>query len=125
HTAIFSRIVSHCGVFDLSTYPDECLGKRKDVMLGYTNCCEETEYKTRIADISPNHFVDNWNVPILLIHAIDDTTVWFGQSVRAYNKAVERNKNVKLMLTPGAHTYHIKGAHSLFNEIIHFALKPV
>jgi dipeptidyl aminopeptidase/acylaminoacyl peptidase len=72
--------------------------------------------------VSPYSYIENWNSSVLLVHTIDDTSVWFGQSVRSYNKGVSCGKDVRLILAPGPHSYDIPNAEHLFEEIIGFFL---
>jgi fermentation-respiration switch protein FrsA (DUF1100 family) len=57
---------------------------------------------------------------MLIIHAIDDNSVWFGQSVDAYNTALKYDKDITLLLNPGTHTYNIKHIEIIFSNITSF-----
>ncbi len=112
-------VVSHCGMSDLERYPFECYALPEDVMAYYTgvDCFyEKAKY------VSPYRCIENWNSSVLLVHTIDDTSVWFGQSVRSYNKAIQCGKDVYLILAPGPHSYDIPNGEYLFDEIIGFFL---
>lgn len=115
-------VVSHCGMSDLERYPFECYALPEDVMEYYTgvDCFHE---KARY--ISPYRFIENWNSPVMLVHTLDDTSVWFGQSVRSYNKAVQCGKDVRLILAPGPHSYDIPHGEHLLDEIMLFFLSKI
>lgn len=112
-------VASHCGMSDLERYPFECYAIPEDVMEYYTGV-ECFQDKARL--VSPYSYIENWNSSVLLVHTIDDTSVWFGQSVRSYNKGVSCGKDVRLILAPGPHSYDIPNAEHLFDEIIGFFL---
>lgn len=116
-TNMFKAIVSHCGMSDLERYPYECYGNPSDVMDYYAG---DEDFLQKVKTISPYHYISRWSAPVLLVHTIDDTSVWFGQSVRAYNKGVMYSKNVDLILAPGPHSYEIQNGEHLINLIIKF-----
>ena len=116
-TCMFKAIVSHCGMSDLEHYPYECYGNPSDVMDYYAG---DEDFLQKTKKISPYHYISRWRVPILLVHTIDDTSVWFGQSVRAYNRGIKYSKNVDLILAPGPHSYDIQNGEHLINLIIKF-----
>jgi len=89
-------------------------------MKAYGNTTDKSVYSERVKDISPKTFVSNWNVPILFIHHLNDTTTWVGQSVAAYNDALKLRKDVTLLIVHGPHTYDIPQKKSLFLEIVTF-----
>lgn len=113
----YKAIVTHCGVYDLATYPWHCQGIPEETMKTYGNTTDKSVYSERVKDISPKTFVANWNVPILFIHHLNDTTTWVGQSVAAYNDALRLKKQVSLLIVKGPHTYDIPQKESLFLEI--------
>jgi hypothetical protein len=117
---IFKAIVSQCGVFDLETYPKECHGVEANIMNGYVNTSDKNVYVEKIKEISPHYFVKKWNVPTFLIHALDDNCVWFGQSVKAYNSALQNKKDVCLILNKGPHSYNVENIQSIFGLIMDF-----
>lgn len=116
----FKAIVSHCGVYDIAIYPWHCQGIPEETMKAYGNTTDKSVYSERVKDISPKTFVSNWNVPILFIHHLNDTTTWVGQSVAAYNDALKLRKDVTLLIVHGPHTYDIPQKKSLFLEIVTF-----
>jgi len=122
---MFKAIVSQCGVFDLETYPKECHGAEVNIMNGYVNTNDKNVYAEKIKEISPHYFVENWNVPTLLIHALDDSCVWFGQSVKAYNSALLNKKDVQLILNKGPHSYNVENIQSIFELIMDFYYKTI
>ena len=65
-------------------------------------------------------FIENWKVPTLLAHILDDESVRFGHSVRNYNKGIECGKEVELILAPGPHSYEIESGEYLVDAIIDF-----
>lgn len=67
-------------------------------------------------------FVNYWEVPTLLVHTIDDTTTWFGQSVGAYNAVLNNARcNISLILTEGYHSYDNSNEEAIEEAIInHF-----
>ncbi len=119
---LFKSVVSHCGVYDLSTYPYHSSGNARDVMMEYGHTDDIVAYAKNVRDINPASFVKNWKVPTLLIHTIDDTTTWFGQSVSAYNAALSNTCcNTSLILTHGGHSYNISKEEAIEGAIInHF-----
>ena len=117
---MYKAIISHCGVYDLSTYPWHNQGIPAETMLTYGGTNDQERYTEIIAKISPKTYVNNWDVPILLIHHLYDTSSWFGQSVMAYNDALKRGKQVKLLIVPGPHSYDIEYRDILFFEIVSF-----
>lgn len=117
---MYKAIISHCGVYDLSTYPCHNQGIPEETMLTYGGTTDQERYNENIAKISPKTYVNNWDVPILLIHHLYDTSSWLGQSVMAYNDALKRGKQVKLLIVPGPHSYDICHRDELFSEIVSF-----
>lgn len=115
----FKAVVSHCGMSDLESYPYECYGSPSDIMDFYSG---NNDFFQKAKQLSPYLFVDKWSVPVLLVHTIDDTSVWFGQSVRTYNKGVELGKNVELILAPGPHSYNIQNGQELVGLVVDFFL---
>ena len=116
-TCKFKAIVSHCGMSDLERYPYECYGNPSDVMDYYAG---NEDFLQKTKDISPYNYIRRWEVPVLLVHTIDDTSVWFGQSVRAYNEGIKYGKKVDLILAPGPHSYDIQNGKHLINLIVEF-----
>lgn len=117
---MYKAIVAHCGVYDLASYPWHNQGRPSETMQTYGRTANKEKYFENVVNISPNTFVDNWNVPILLIHHLYDTSSWFGQSVMAYNDALKRGKQVNLLIVPGPHSYDINNREDLFSEIVSF-----
>lgn len=132
---LYHRVVSHCGVFDLEAYPHHCSGNPDDVRREYGAA----------ADINPAAFAHRWQVPVLLVHTLDDPTSWFGQSVLAYNLALRRHApssrpvpsasrhapsvsrpapSVSLLLADGGHSYSIPAERPLADAIISFLQSP-
>lgn len=116
----YKAIIAHCGVYNLAKYPYHSQGAPEETMLTYGNTTDVIEYNKRITCISPNTFIREWNVPVLLIHHLYDTSTWMGQSVEAYNDALNLNKNVKLMIVPAPHSYAIERRKELFMNISSF-----
>lgn len=114
---LFKAIVAHCGVYDLGEYPYHSSGIASDTMRTYGGTTDTKEYLKTIKEISPKTYVRNWDVPVFLIHHLNDTSSWFGQSVMAYNDALRANKQVRLMLVPGPHSYNIALRNQLFIKI--------
>lgn len=125
---LFKSVVSHCGVFDLISYPYHSSGSARDIMMEYGHSYDKSTYRNNVKEINPASFVNDWIVPILLVHAIDDTTTWFGQSVNAYNAALNNAScNTSLILAHGGHSYDIGEKEAIEDAIInHFnmSLKP-
>lgn len=119
---LFKSVVSHCGVFDLSSYPYHSSGKARDIMMEYGHTYDKSVYCDNIRNINPACFVSDWIVPVLLVHTIDDTATWFGQSVNAYNAALNNScHNVSLILAHGGHSYNISEEEAVEDAIIkHF-----
>ena len=113
----YKAIVTHCGVYDLATYPWHSLGLAEETMLTYGGTTDILFYIKKVRAISPKTFVSEWNVPMLLIHHLNDSTTWVGQSVAAYNDALRLKKQVSLLIVKGPHTYDIPQKESLFLEI--------
>ena len=116
----FKAIVAHCGVYDISTYPWHCQGIPEEIMKTYGNTTDKSVYSERVKEISPKTFIANWNVPILLVHHLNDTTTWVGQSVAAYNDALNLKKQVALLIVQGPHTYDIPNKKALFHNLTSF-----
>lgn len=116
----YKAIVAHCGVYDIAGYPWHCQGIPEETMKTYGNTTDKSDYSERVKEISPKTFVDNWNVPVLLVHHLNDTTTWVGQSVTAYNDALKSRKHVNLLIVHGPHTYDIPQKESLFLKIVTF-----
>lgn len=114
---MFKAFVSHCGMSDLEHYPLECCGIPSDIMNYYAG---DEDFFQRVKVISPYNFINRWRTPVLLVHTMDDTSVWFGQSVRAYNEGVKYGKNVDLILAQGPHSYDIQNGVHLIDLIIEF-----
>ena len=117
---LFKAIIAHCGIYDLATYPWHNKGIPEETMQTYGHTTNRKEYSANVAKISPKSFVDNWDVPILLIHHLNDMSSWFGQSVAAYNDALMHGKHVDLLIVPGPHTYEVKHRDVLFRRIVSF-----
>lgn len=116
----FKAIIAHCGVYDLALYPWHNQGIPEETMQTYGHTTERKEYMENVVELSPKSYVDNWNVPVLLIHHLNDMSSWFGQSVAAYNDALKKRKKVDLIIVPGPHTYEIKHRDALFRQIVAF-----
>ena len=116
----FKAVVAHCGVYDLATYPWHSQGIPEETMLTYGHTTNLKEYAAKVIEISPKTYVNKWCVPMLLIHHLNDTSSWFGQSIAAYNDALRHGKQTDLMIVPGPHTYDIKNHNILFHQIISF-----
>lgn len=120
---LFNAIVCHCGVYDLENYPYQCSGIPADIMREYGNTTEFAAFQEQVTEINPRNFVGKWNVPVLLVHTLDDATTWFGQSVSAYNDAIKLGKkDVRLILTEGAHSYETPQKSVILSEIVNFYL---
>lgn len=115
----FKSVVSHCGIYDLAEYPVHSSGNAQAIMNEYGSTTQYESYVKNVRFINPANYVGNWNVPVLLVHTIDDTTTWFGQSVKAYNAALEGH-NVSLVLAEGGHSYQIESEKEIYDEIIRF-----
>lgn len=113
----YKAIVIHCGVYDLATYPWHSQGVAEETMETYGGTTDMSFYTKKIKAISPKTYITEWNVPILLVHHLNDTTTWVGQSVAAYNDALKLKKQVSLLIVKGPHTYDIPQKKSLFLEI--------
>lgn len=119
-TQLFKAVCSHCGVYDLTTYTHECLGSPQSIMMTYGNTQNEDTFKKRVESINPAFYVSQWEVPILLIHTLNDTATWYGQSIKAYNDALKYGKNCRLILAPGTHSYEVPNAKKLLSKICEF-----
>lgn len=119
---LFKSVVSHCGVFDLSSYPCHSSGDSHDIMMEYGRTDVKSDYCNNVQNINPASFVNDWNVPTLLVHTIDDTTTWFGQSVYAYNAGLNNTRcDISLVLADGGHTYENNDEEAIEEVIInHF-----
>lgn len=119
---LFKSVVSHCGVFDLSSYPYHSSGNAHDIMIEYGRTDDIAAYTMNVREINPASFINDWSVPTLLVHTIDDTTTWFGQSVNAYNAALNNTRcSTDLLLTDGGHSYNISNEDAIENAILnHF-----
>lgn len=117
---MYKAIISHCGVYDLASYPWHNQGIPAETMQTYGRTSDLERYTENVANISPKTYVSNWNVPLLLIHHLYDTSSWFGQSVMAYNDALKQDKKVSLLIVPGPHSYEIDNKEALFSEITSF-----
>lgn len=122
HNSKIKAVASHCGMSDLERYPFECYALPEDVMEYYTGI---DGFQEKAKSVSPYNYIENWSSPVLLVHTIDDTSVWFGQSVRSYNKGVLCGKDVNLILAPGPHSYDIPNGEHLCDEIIDFFIKTL
>lgn len=117
---LFKAVCCHCGVYDLITYPHECLGSPHSIMMTYGGTQNEYAYKKRVEHINPASYVLSWVVPTLLVHTINDTATWFGQSVKAYNDSLKFGKDCSLILAPGTHSYGIPNGKKLLSKICEF-----
>ena len=116
----FKAIIAHCGVYDIATYPWHSQGIAEETMATYGNTTDRSIYPQQVKDISPKSFVANWNVPILLVHHLNDTSTWVGQSVEAYNDGLKLGKQVSLLIVQGPHTYNITNKMALFHKLTSF-----
>lgn len=119
---LFKSVVSHCGVFDLDSYPYHSSGNAHDIMIEYGSTDDIAAYTMNVREINPANFINDWSVPTLLVHTIDDTTTWFGQSVNAYNAALNNTRCIPvLILTDGGHSYNISNEEAIEDAILnHF-----
>lgn len=109
HQQPFKAACVVCAMTDPEKYPYEGQG---DI--------EETKSTYKDAP-SPLRKCEDFQIPSLIIHTCDDETVWFGQSVRLYNKLLERNKdNTQLVLFAGPHSMDISNGKELKQSIIRF-----
>lgn len=117
---IADRFIIHCAMLDLVNYPVESQGNPEFIMLEYGKTTEPDDYAQRVADISPASFLEQWDKPTLLVHSLDDATVSFRQSVRAYNKTRDISQ---LLLLPGPHSYDTPLKQELFKQILSFIME--
>lgn len=122
---MFKAAVSHCGMSDLVNYPRECSGNEADVMETYAGTDVIQEFSKIAKVISPISHIKCWKTPVLLVHSIDDESVWFGQSVRTYNECVRLGKEAGLILVPGPHSYDIIHKDKLMDIIMFFYLSKL
>lgn len=116
----YKAIIAHCGVYDIATYPWHSQGIPTETMITYGGTSYVSTYIQQVKRISPKTFVSMWNVPILLVHHLNDTTTWVGQSVAAYNDALKRKKPTFLLIVQGPHTYDIPNKEALYQELTSF-----
>lgn len=116
----FKAVVAHCGVYDLTTYPWHCQGIAEETMTTYGRTIDAAEYAQNVSGISPKTYVGELSVPLLLVHHLNDTSTWVGQSVEAYNDALRLKKDVSLLIVEGPHTYDIPQKETLFRKISAF-----
>ena len=122
---LFKAVIAHCGVYDLRQYPWHTQGTAEETMQTYAQTDNPQEYARRAACISPHTYIQQWEVPVLLIHHLHDTSTWVGQSIAAFNEALSLHKSVRLMIVNGPHTYDIPQQQTLFGHITHFAQTAV
>ncbi len=89
-------------------------------MLSYAGTDNTKKYNKAIRCKSPHNYVEKWHNPMLIIHTTDDNTVWFGQSVRAYNEALKHDKTVYLLLSTGSHTLLVDNMITIVNIMLKF-----
>lgn len=116
----YKAIIAHCGVYDMAAYPWHNQGIPEETMDTYGKTHDKSLYAHRVKGISPKTYISNWDVPVLLVHHLNDTTTWVGQSVAAYNDALKLNKQVALLVVRGPHTYDIPNKEILFHELTTF-----
>ena len=116
----FKAVAAHCGVYDLTTYPWHCQGIAEETMTTYGRTTDAAEYAQNVSGISPKTYVGELSVPLLLVHHLNDTSTWVGQSVEAYNDALRLKKDVSLLIVEGPHTYDIPQKETLFRKISAF-----
>ena len=116
----FKAIIAHSGVYDIATYPWHSQGIAEETMNTYGKTTDSSMYPQKVKEISPKSFVANWNVPILLVHHLNDTSTWVGQSVDAYNDGLKLGKSVSLLIVQGPHTYNISNKMALFHKLSSF-----
>ncbi len=105
---LFNRTCVVCAMSDPLSYPMESQGDELSIKNTYQK--------------SPSPLASSGNIstPMLLIHTLDDETVWFGQSVRLYNSLLKNHVNVELLLFNGAHSLEIPNKNALEVSIISF-----
>ena len=86
----------------------------------YAGTNDEKEYLRIVQPISPYVNVCYLKIPVLLVHTLDDNCVWFGQSVRFYNRCIQYGIPARLLLAKGGHSYHIENEDALFCMIMGF-----
>lgn len=107
--SLFNAVCTVCGMSDPANYPKESQGDAEDTRRTYKSAP------------SPLENCVNLHKPILIIHTCDDETVWFGQSVRLYNKLLAcQNSPAQLLLFSGPHSMDIPDRDILENAIIDF-----
>lgn len=116
----YKAIIAHCGVYDIATYPWHSQGVPSETMLTYGGTSDISLYTQQVKKISPKTYVSMWDVPILLVHHLNDTSTWIGQSVAAYNDALKLGKHIALLIVQGPHTYDIPHKEALFRELASF-----
>ncbi len=107
YKSIFRSAIVFCGMYDLESYPFECGANPEDVMTSYSGISDYERYSNLVKAINPRRMIKNLKIPLLIIHTLQDTSVWFGQAVRAYNDSIANGRNVKLILANGSHSYDI------------------
>ena len=83
--------------------------------------------KAFLNDISPIHNIENFTVPVLLIHAENDTTVPFEQSYDM-NKALIKNKKNSTLIELKKDDHYLsyeKTRLQTLNEVVKFLKKHI
>lgn len=62
----------------------------------------EQQFLDLLKKASPLNYADQINVPVLLVHGDADTAARYGESQKLYNKLKALNKDVELIIVPGA-----------------------
>lgn len=86
HGDMFHSFVSHCGVFDLTSWygtTEELFFANKDLGGPYWQYPTPKAYK----EFSPHQYVSSWNTPILVIHGGRDFRVPINQGMEAFQAA--------------------------------------
>ena len=106
---LFKAACVVCAMSDPDNYPYESQGNINETRRTYENAP------------SPIGRCANIRIPSLIIHTCDDETVWFGQSVRLYNKMIEEcSSKTELAIFSGPHSMDIPHRQDLEDSITGF-----
>lgn len=108
--ALFNAVCLVSSMTDPCRYPQESQGDEEEIRSTYRHAP------------SPLDRIGLLEAQLQIIHMVDDETVWFGQSVRLYNKLVGSGKGdgVRMTLFGGPHTMDIPNRPALEAAILTF-----
>ncbi len=111
HENRFKAFIAHCGMFNLESWyatTEELFFANHDIGGPYWEKGNEKSYA-----ISPHHYVQNWNTPLMVIHGGRDFRIPYTEGMQAYNIAQIKGIPSKFLYFPDETHFVVKPQNSI------------